>query len=119
MELRVVNIKDVKGTQPDPVRMSWLLVSEKTVDSQNLSMGINETYPGGMVPEHKHDTEEEVNYIFAGRGKFIAEGKEFLLEPGVCIYIPAGIPHQIVNDGDEVIRFMWIFAPQLAGHRKQ
>jgi putative monooxygenase len=119
MELRVVNIKEVKGTQPDPVRMSWLLVSEKTVDSQNLSMGINETYPGGMVPEHKHDTEEEVNYIFAGRGKFIAEGKEFLLEPGVCIYIPAGIPHQIVNDGDEVIRFMWIFAPQLAGHRKQ
>jgi putative monooxygenase len=118
MELKVVNIKDVKGTQPDAVRMSWLLVSEKTVDSQNLSMGINETYQGGMVPEHKHDTEEEVNFVFAGRGKFIAEGKEFPLEPGVCIYIPAGIPHQIVNDGDEVIRFMWIFAPQLAGHRK-
>lgn len=119
MELKVVNIKDVKGTQPDPVRMSWLLVSEKTVDSQNLSMGINETYPGGMVPEHKHDTEEEVNIIFSGRGKFVAEGKEIPLEPGVCVYIPAGIPHQIINDGDEVIRFMWIFAPQLAGHRKQ
>lgn len=118
MELKVVNIKDVKGTQPDAVRMSWLLVAEKTVDSQNLSMGINETYPGGVVPEHKHDAEEEVNFIFAGRGKFIAESREISLEPGVCVYIPAGIPHQIVNDGDEVIRFMWIFAPQLAGHRK-
>jgi quercetin dioxygenase-like cupin family protein len=118
MELKVVNIRDVKGTQPDAVRMSWLLVSEKTVDAQNLSMGINETYPGGMVPEHKHDTEEEVNFILAGRGKFVAEGKEFALEPGVCVYIPAGIPHQIINNGDEVIRFMWIFAPQLAGHRK-
>ncbi len=118
MELKVVNIKDVKGTQPDAVRMSWLLVAEKTVDAQNLSMGINETYPGGIIPEHKHETEEEINFVFMGRGKFVAEGKEFPLESGVCVYIPPGIPHKIINDGDEVIRFMWIFAPQLAGHRK-
>lgn len=118
MELKVINIKDIKGTQPDPVRMSWLLVAEKTVDAQNLSMGINETYPGGMVPEHTHNIEEEVNFFFSGRGKFVAEGKELVLEPGVCIYIPPGIAHRIINDGDEVIRFMWIFAPQPANHRR-
>jgi len=118
MELKVVHIKDVKGTQPDPVRMSWLLVAGKTVDAQNLSMGINETYPGGIVPEHTHNAEEEVNFFFAGRGKFVTEGEEIPLEPGVCLYIPPGLSHKIINDGDEVIRFMWIFAPQLATHRK-
>ena len=51
-ELKVVNIKDVKGERRDPPRMSWILVSEKTVGAQNLAMGVNETYAGGMVPEH-------------------------------------------------------------------
>ena len=119
MELKVINIKDVKGAQPDPVRMSWLLVSEKTVDAQNLSMGINETYPGGMVPEHKHDTEEEVMYFYAGRGMFVTEGREIPLEPGVCIYNPPGKLHKIINTGDEVLKFVWIYSPQLASHKQQ
>ncbi|HEX2976890.1 MAG TPA: cupin domain-containing protein [Bacteroidales bacterium] len=118
MDLKVIRIDEVKGVSPDPFRMSWQLISEKMVDAQNLSMGLNETYPGGMVPEHTHETEEEVNFVFSGRGKFVAEGKEFPIEPGICIYTPPGIAHKIVNDGDEVIRFMWIFAPQLANHRK-
>jgi len=47
--------------------MSWILVSEKTVGSQNLAVGVNETYPGGMVPEHKHDNEEEGD-VFCWQG---------------------------------------------------
>ena len=52
-------------------------------------MGVNETYPGGMVPEHKHDNEEEVMYFVAGRGTFVTEGREIPLEPGVCHLQPA------------------------------
>lgn len=78
-ELKVVHIKDVKGERRDPPRMSWILVSEKTVGAQNLSMGVNETYAGGMVPEHKHDNEEEVMYFVAGRGTFVTGGERSLL----------------------------------------
>ncbi len=117
-ELKVVNIKDVKGERRDPPRVSWILVSEKTVGSQNLAMGVNETYPGGMVPEHTHDKEEEVMFFLAGRGVFFTEGREIPLEPGVCIYNPPGKPHKIVNTGDEVLRFVWIYSPPLASHRK-
>jgi putative monooxygenase len=117
-ELKVINIKDVKGERREPPRMSWVLVSEKTVGSQNLAMGVNETYPGGMVPEHKHDKEEEVMFFLAGRGIFVTEDKEIPLEPGVCIYNPPGRTHKIVNTGDEVLRFVWIYSPQLASHRK-
>lgn len=117
-ELKVVHIKDVKGNQPDPVRMSWLLVSEKTVGAQNLSMGVNETYPGGMVPEHTHEKEEEINLFLSGRGNFVTDGREISLEPGIAIYIPPGKPPKIINTGDEVLRFVWIFSPQLANHRK-
>jgi putative monooxygenase len=117
-ELKVVHIKDVKGERRDPPRMSWILVSEKTVGAKNLAMGVNETYPGGMVPEHKHDNEEEVMYFVAGRGTFVTEGREIPLEPGICIYNPPGKLHKIINTGDEILRFIWIYAPQLPSHRK-
>ena len=116
--LKVVDINKVEPERRTPPRASWLLVSEKTVGSQNLSMGVNETYPGGMVPEHKHDHEEEVMFFLAGRGTFVTEDREIPLEPGVCVYNPPGGLHKIINTGDEVLRFVWIYSPQLAGHRK-
>lgn len=117
-ELKVINIKDVKGERRDPPRVSWILVSEKTVGAQNLAMGVNETYPGGMVPEHIHDNEEEVMFFLAGHGTFVSEDREVPLGPGVCIYNPPGKRHKILNTGDEVLRFVWIYSPQLPSHRK-
>ena len=67
-KVKVVDIKNVAGERRDPPRTSWILVSEKTVGSKNLAMGVNETDPGSMVPEHKHDTEEEVMFFISGRG---------------------------------------------------
>lgn len=116
--LKVVNIKDVKAERRDPPRASWILVSEKTVGAQNLAMGVNETFPGGMVPEHKHDTEEEVMFFLEGRGKFITRDREIDLEPGIAIYNPPGEMHSIVNTGDGVLKFIWIYSPQLSSHRR-
>lgn len=117
-ELKVVNIKDVKAERKDPPRASWILVSEKTVGAQNLAMGVNETFPGGMVPEHKHDLEEEVMFFLEGKGKFITKDREIDLEPGIVIYNPPGEMHSIVNTGDGVLKFVWIYSPQLSSHRK-
>lgn len=117
-ELKVIHIKDIKGEWREPPRMSWILVSEKTVGSKNLAMGLNETYPGGMVPEHKHDNEEEVMFFISGRGVFVTDAQEFPIEPGTCIYNPPGKLHKIINTGDEVLKFVWVYSPQLPSHRK-
>ena len=116
--VKVVNIKDVKGERKDPPRTSWILVSEKTVGSKNLALGVNETEPGSMVPEHKHDTEEEVMFFLSGKGLFVTEDERIPLEPGVCVYNPPGSKHKILNTGEENLKFVWIYAPQLASHRK-
>lgn len=116
--VRVINIKDVEGIYRDPPRTSWILVSEQTVGAKNLAMGVNETHVGGMVPEHVHEAEEEVMFFLSGKGKFITGDGEVDLEPGVCIYNPPGIRHSIVNTGDEVLKFVWIYSPQLPSHRK-
>jgi putative monooxygenase len=102
-----------------PLRTSWILVSEKTVGSKNLALGVNETPPGSMVPEHSHETEEEVMLFLSGAGTFITEDEEIPVGPGICVYNPPGGKHRIVNTGDEVLKFVWIYAPQLAAHRVQ
>jgi mannose-6-phosphate isomerase-like protein (cupin superfamily) len=117
--VKVVDIKNVHGERKDPPRTSWILVSEKTVGSKNLAVGVNETEPGSMVPEHKHDTEEEVMLFISGTGKFITEDGEFPVGPGICVYNPPGGKHKILNTGNEVLKFVWVYAPQLASHRVQ
>jgi len=115
--LKWVDINDVAGIYREPPRTSWILVSEQTVGSQGLAMGVNETHVGGMVPEHKHEKEEEVMYFIQGKGQFITKNETIELKPGICVYNPPGEYHSIINTGDEVLKFVWIYTPQLESHR--
>ncbi|HSV55890.1 MAG TPA: cupin domain-containing protein, partial [Magnetospirillaceae bacterium] len=84
--LKVVDINKVVPERKDPPRSSWILISEKTVGSHNLALGVNETEPGSMVPEHRHEVEEEVMLFLEGEGKFVTEDQEIALKPGICVY---------------------------------
>jgi len=116
--LKVVDIKDVEGIKRDPPRTSWILVSENTVGSKNISMGVNETDPGSEVPEHVHNKEEEVMFFLEGKGKFIVPGREIDLYPGIAIYNPPGESHKIINTGESKLKFVWIYSPQLESQKK-
>jgi putative monooxygenase len=116
--VKVINIKDVAGERKDPPRTSWILISEKTVGAKNLAMGINETEPESMVPEHVHQSEEEVMFFLSGKGEFITDGEVIPIEAGTAIYNPPGRPHKIINTGNETLKFVWIYSPQLPAHRK-
>ena len=116
--LKWVDIKNVEGElKGPPHRKSWILVSEKMCGSKNLSMGFNETPVGGQVPPHKHDKEEEVMFFLSGKGRFVTDSEEIELHDGICVYNPPGDTHSIVNTGDEPLKFVWIYAPQLESHR--
>ncbi len=116
-EVKVINIKDVTGERRDPPRTSWILVSEKTVGAKNLAMGVNETDPGGMVPEHKHDKEEEVMFFLCRPGDLRHRGRgDSLGAGGVHLQSTRGNA-QDREHGDEVLKFVWIYSPQLPQHR--
>jgi len=115
--LKVVDLNKVEPERRTPPRSSWLLVSEKTVGSKNLALGVNETEPGSMVPEHLHESEEEVMLFLEGEGKFITNDQEIDLKPGICVYNPPGSPHRIINTGTTKLKFVWVYAPQLSSHR--
>jgi mannose-6-phosphate isomerase-like protein (cupin superfamily) len=116
--LKWVDIANVEGKRLDPPRTSWLLVSEKTVGASNLAVGVNETQVGSRVPKHKHETEEEVMFFLQGKGQFVTDDEVIDLKPGICVFNPPGSFHEIVNTGDEVLKFVWVYSPQLESHRK-
>jgi len=80
--------------------------------AKNLSMGSVVIEPGCETTLHKRDV-EEVIYLVKGNGGVITEdGSEYLLSAGDSVLIPAGISHKHINNGDELLEQIWIFAPQ-------
>ena len=62
------------------------------------------------APAHKH-TYEEVIYILEGRGVMHLDQGDFPVEPGSCIYLPAGSMHCLENLYDQPIRLLGVFCP--------
>ncbi|MEW6399201.1 MAG: cupin domain-containing protein [Bacillota bacterium] len=113
----VVHESQVQGVYKTPPRTSKLLISGKNAGARHLSLGLNETAVGSRIPEHVHPEQEEAMFIVSGRGKFRISGSEYDVGPQTALFAPPGVPHELVNTGDEPIRLVWCYAPPLPEHR--
>jgi putative monooxygenase len=112
--------KDVEGEERIPPRVSKLLLAPKTVGTRNVSMGLNVTAVGSMIPDHVHEDSEEVMFIISGRAKLVIEGEgEWEVGPETAIYSPLGKKHRLENIGDEPLKLVWVYGPPLPQHYKQ
>ncbi len=58
-------------------------------------------HPGGSIGPHKHETGDDINYVFSGNGKAVCDGKEEILYAGTCHICKKGSVHSIENTGNE------------------
>jgi uncharacterized RmlC-like cupin family protein len=78
-------------------------ISSETAGSRAICMHLLEVPPGGRAKAHKHDSHETAIYVTGGEGRmWFGERLEQHLTAGAgdMIYIPAGVPHLPVNEGD-------------------
>ena len=116
-KLPFVVAADVEGVKRDPPRVSKLLLAPKTVGTRNVSMGLNVTEVGSMIPDHAHEDSEEVMFIISGRAKLVIEGEgEWEIGPETAIYSPLGKKHRLENIGDEPLKLVWVYGPPLPQH---
>ena len=66
---------DVEGEERIPKRVSKLLLAPKNVGTRSVSMGLNVTAVGSMIPDHTHEDSEEVMFIISGQAKLVIEGE--------------------------------------------
>jgi len=94
-----------------PGRDWYYLLGPQSCSAKNLAFGFAE-FPGGtLAAPHTHRAEEEIIYILAGRGAVISSDKEVRLEPGVAVFIPPGLEHQMRADGEAPLKLVTLFSP--------
>jgi quercetin dioxygenase-like cupin family protein len=105
----------VKGDDPE-LRdggegvLANVLVDEESTGAENLGFGWISFEPGSDAGPHTREVEEFL-YILSGTATIEADGESYVLEEGDSIYLPAGLEHRHVNEGDEVLEQLYFFAP--------
>jgi putative monooxygenase len=94
-----------------PGRDWYYLLGPQNSSAKNLVFGVAEFPAGTLAATHVHAAEEEIIYILAGAGAILAGEQKIRLEPGVAVFIPPGLPHQIRADGPEPLKLVTLFSP--------
>jgi putative monooxygenase len=112
-----VKASEVEGEFRTPPRTSKLLLAPKFGGGKNVSMGMNITEVGSMIPDHVHQDSEEVLFLISGRAKIVIEGEgEWEIGPETAFYSPLGKKHRVENIGNEPLRIVWVYCPPLPAH---
>ncbi len=77
--------------------------------SQLVVMAIK---PGDEIGTEIHNGNDQFFRIEAGKGKAVLAGKEFPLEDGMVVVVPAGVQHNIINtSANEMLKLYTIYSP--------
>ena len=104
----VVSLADV-----DPVELpmgSWsrLLVTERTVTGNVSTLGYSVFKPGLVAADLSHSV-EELAFVVGGTSVIRLEDGQLEARAGQALFIPAGMWHTVVNDGDEDLVMVFSF----------
>ncbi len=68
--------------------------------------------PGEEIGVETHDGHDQFIRVEAGQGKAILDGKEYALEDGSAVVIPAGTEHNVINTSEtERLQLYTIYSP--------
>lgn len=85
----------------------------------NFSVHLTEWMPGCTIDEHSHEAGMEAMYLMSGKGIAVIDGQEYEFRPDTMIVAPPGVPHKIVNTGNEKLRVLCVFSPPVTGKSLQ
>jgi quercetin dioxygenase-like cupin family protein len=91
------------------VRIKMLLSSEQTRGS--FSLFENGSAGASRTPIHVHTSEDETLYIIEGKMQAIIAGEQYVLQSGESIFLPRGVPHQLMNQSGASARYLLLCTP--------
>jgi len=113
MEAKIFRNEEIDWTVPPEHygALSKLLVTPQNSSTKYFDFRISVYQPDGKVAPHTHRIQETIWYIMRGVGVVVLEKKRYLVEPGMVVYIPAGVEHSIINTGGEDLMFTIVISP--------
>jgi mannose-6-phosphate isomerase-like protein (cupin superfamily) len=67
--------------------------------------------PGEDIGEETHEDTDQVFVVVKGEGRAVVGGQTFAVEKGAMVIVPAGVPHNLVNEEGETLRLYTIYVP--------
>ena len=89
------------------VRWKFLIDADFT-GSSGLSLGFAEIEPGGDLVLHYHSP-AEIYVVTDGVGTLNKSGEIEEIKKGDVVYIKSGAKHALKNNGNQTLKFYWIF----------
>jgi mannose-6-phosphate isomerase-like protein (cupin superfamily) len=95
----------------------WFTVNRMTIKATAESTGgafglVEAIGPAGSSPPlHVHHREDESFYLLEGRLTVRCGDRSFTAEPGSFTFLPRGVPHTFVVEGDEPARLLSLCVP--------
>jgi mannose-6-phosphate isomerase-like protein (cupin superfamily) len=77
---------------------------------ESLAAGFTILPPGGKSEVHGH-TEGEMFFVCSGTGLIRVGDEEGILTPDTAVWGPPELPHQLINNGNEILKILWILSP--------
>ncbi len=77
--------------------------------SAGICGGYARLVPGSSLPCHTVSF-DETSTIVKGQATYIVAGRRYSLRNDATIFVPEGIPRQLVNEGSETVELIWVYA---------
>ena len=81
------------------------------VRSKHFVAGLTIFEPGESSSWHNHPDSEEIDIIVRGTGELVDDGTRYPFKSGEWMFIPPGVYHQHINNGEEPMWLIWIYTP--------
>jgi quercetin dioxygenase-like cupin family protein len=91
-------------------RLTVLLSPAMHPGLESIAAGLTLLPPGGKSDDHVHP-EGEMFYVVAGRGRIAVGVEQTEVSPGSAVWGPPNISHQLINDGREPLKILWVLCP--------
>ncbi len=107
--MKIVSKRTARTYSRDGIN-SYLLASEITTDSRQLTTTFVEMKPDGFQHLHSHE-QEQCYFIIEGEGEMTVGEETAKVGPGDCVFIPSNEPHGLKNTGKRVLKYLSAASP--------
>lgn len=78
--------------------------------AKNSQLVVMSLKPAEEIGEEIHELDQFIR-VEAGKGKVVLNGKDYEVEDGFAVVIPAGTKHNVINTSDEDLKLYTIYSP--------
>ena len=88
-----------------------IVVDPENAGSRRLAMGHQHLGPGGVIPMHLHERQDEILIVQDGEAVISLEDRRLPAPAGTTVFVPEGVWHGVENSGAGILHLIWIITP--------